>query len=220
MISLKVVANAPMAGQPVEKIRELLPGKRIRIVSIYRTKYVEDRLTSKTVINAGDEVYFFVEQENSKEAIKLFRPKIRRSDRIIIAGGDSLGLQLAQALDNAETETGGSYNVKIISPDEEQCLYLAQNLSSSVLVLKGDMNDETLFINEGIANTDLFIAISGDDENNILGCLLAKKLGAHRAIALINRSQLPCPCGRNRNRHCFVSHQGHAERFVASCSTR
>jgi len=188
LISLKVVANAPMAGQPLEHIRDLLPGKRIRIVSIYRTKYVEERLTSKTVINAGDEVYFFVEQENSKEAIKLFRPKIRRSDRIMIAGGDSLGLQLAQALDNAETETGGSYNVKIISPDEEQCLYLAQNLSSSVLVLKGDMSDETLFINEGIANTDLFIAISGDDENNILGCLLAKKLGAHRAIALINRA--------------------------------
>ena len=50
------------------------------------------------------------------------------------------------------------------------------------------MTDESLFVDEGIANTDLFVAVSNDDEDNIMSCLLAKKLGAHRAITLINRT--------------------------------
>ena len=122
--------------------------------------------------------------------MKTFRVKTRRSDRVMIVGGGSLGLQLAKALDQVETVSGDAYNVKIIESDLSRCQFLSQNLSSSVLVLHGDMTDESLFVDEGIANTDLFVAVSNDDEDNIMSCLLAKKLGAHRAITLINRTTI------------------------------
>ncbi len=106
----------------------------------------------------------------------------------MIAGGGSLSLQLARALDSSETANGDNYNIKILEGDPSRCQYLSEHLSSSVLVLNGDMTDESLFINEGIANIDVFIAVSNDDEDNFMSCLLAKRLGAHCTIALINRS--------------------------------
>ncbi|MBQ8828759.1 MAG: Trk system potassium transporter TrkA [Burkholderiaceae bacterium] len=188
LINVKVVKNSNMDGKPIKYIRELLPEVQTRVVAVYRQKFREESLAGSTVIEAGDEVFILVSPENAKSVIQQFRRKLRKSDRVMIVGGGSLGLQLAKSLDNIETDGGGSYNVKLVDSNQARCLYLSQHLSSSVLVLHGEMTDESLFVNEGIANTDLFIAISNDDEDNVMSCLLAKKLGAHRAIALINRT--------------------------------
>ena len=170
LMSVKIVSSSKMCGRPVSALQDELPRVKVQIVSIYRQKY---RLTTKACAHA---------------VVKTFRVKTRRSDRVMIVGGGSLGLQLAKALDQVETVSGDAYNVKIIESDLSRCQFLSQNLSSSVLVLHGDMTDESLFVDEGIANTDLFVAVSNDDEDNIMSCLLAKKLGAHRAITLINRT--------------------------------
>lgn len=188
LMSVKVVRGARMCGQPIKYIHELQAQAKVRIVSIYRQKFRLDEITGSTLIEAGDEIFFVTTKSCARSVVKEFRLRVRRSDRIMIVGGGSLGLQLAKALDSIETSSGDAYNVKIIEPDAAKCQYLSQNLSSSVLVLRGSMTDESLFINEGIANTDLFISVSNDDEDNIMSCLLAKKLGAHRAIALINRT--------------------------------
>lgn len=188
LMSVKVVSGAKMCGQTVDTIHSLLPRVKVQIVSIYRQKYRLDDIRGNTVIEAGDEIFFLTTKDSAMDVVRVLRQRVRRSDRVMIVGGDSLGLQLAKALDDVETASGDVYNVKIIEPDLERCQFLSQNLSSSVLVLHGDMTDEGLFVNEGIANTDLFIAVSSDDEDNIMSCLLAKKLGAHRAITLINRA--------------------------------
>jgi trk system potassium uptake protein TrkA len=189
LIDIRAVKGSEMDGKPVKHLSEVLPDIPVRVLSIYHPKFRESDITGQSVVDGGDEVVFLVRRNDAKTVIRAFRQKVRKSDRVMIVGGGSLGLQLAQALDRAETETGGNYNVKLIDPDESHCLFLSQHLTSSILVLQGEMTDENLFINEGIANTDLFIAISGDDEDNVMSCLLAKKLGAHRAIALINRSK-------------------------------
>jgi len=76
---------------------------------------------------------------------------------------------------------------KIIEGSRSRCTALAQQLSGQALVLHGDSTDEELLAQENISGMDLFLALTNDDENNIMSALLAKKMGARRVIALINR---------------------------------
>ncbi len=186
LIAVKAAGGARMTGQMVSKIYDFLPETKVKIVSIYRQKE-RQKVKENTVIQSGDEIFLLTTKSSAMRVVREFRSRIRRSDRVMIVGGGNLGLQLAKALDNSETLDGHSYNIKILEADANRCLFLSQQLSSSVLVLNVGSTDETVFTNEGIANTDLFIAITGDDDTNFMSCLLAKKLGAHRAISLINR---------------------------------
>jgi trk system potassium uptake protein TrkA len=97
----------------------------------------------------------------------------------MIAGGGNIGRRLAKALEQ-------HYQVKLIEVDKHCAQRLADELDHT-LVLCGDATDEELLVSEGIADMDLFCAITNDDEDNIMSSLLAKRLGARRVIALINR---------------------------------
>ena len=100
--------------------------------------------------------------------------------RVMIAGGGNVGVRLAQRL--AE-----GYQVKLIERDQRRCEYLAARLPSNVLVLQGDGTDEELQSDENVDTMDLYLALTSDDEDNILSAMLAKRLGARRVLALINR---------------------------------
>ncbi len=98
----------------------------------------------------------------------------------MIAGGGKVGLRLAR-------EIHDDYQVKIIEASAARCDYLATQLPPQVLVLHGDSTDEGLMADENVADMDLFLALTSDDEDNIMASLLAKRLGARRVFALINR---------------------------------
>ena len=98
----------------------------------------------------------------------------------MIAGGGRVGLRLARSLiDQCE--------VKIIERDAARCEYLASQLPSSTLVLHGDGADEDLLRGENVGMMDMFLALTSDDEDNIMSAMLAKRLGAGRVLSLINR---------------------------------
>ena len=97
----------------------------------------------------------------------------------MIAGGGNIGLRLARALE-------ADYSVKVIEYDKRRCEILSTRLDRA-LVLQGDVTDEALLGAENVAEMDLFVAVTNDDENNIMSALLAKRLGARRVVALINR---------------------------------
>jgi len=99
--------------------------------------------------------------------------------RIMIAGGGKIGMRLAQALEK-------HYSVRVVEHNKRRCEQLAARLESGLL-LQGDATDEELLEEESIADMDLFVAVTNDDENNIMSSLLAKKMGARRVVALINR---------------------------------
>jgi len=95
---------------------------------------------------------------------------------------------VARSLDTGEgLDTPYRFVVKIIESNKRRAEALAQQLSADVLVLNGDATDEDLLQQEGVHEVDLFIALTNDDENNIMSSLLAKRMGARRVIALINR---------------------------------
>jgi trk system potassium uptake protein TrkA len=98
----------------------------------------------------------------------------------MIVGGGNIGRRLARALER-------NYQVKLIEHNKKACEALAGELTNT-LILNGDGTDEKLMQQEHVSETDVFCALTNDDENNIMSALLAKQGGARKVIALINRS--------------------------------
>ncbi|QNN57148.1 Trk system potassium transporter TrkA [Diaphorobacter ruginosibacter] len=190
LVSVRARGGAPMVGHRIGALRLMAPDVAMRIVGIYRRFAEEpDRFIScdgSTMVEPGDEVFVLSGREQISEVLSSFhRPSgqnARPVRRIMMAGGGRVALRLARQLTRQ-----GSHHIKIIEMSPERCVALASELPSDVLVLQGDATDEELLGNESIEDVDLFLAITGDDEDNIMASLLAKRMGASRVLALINR---------------------------------
>jgi trk system potassium uptake protein TrkA len=150
-----------------------------RVVALFR----QDRAIlpqGDTVIQDGDEVFFLAATENLRAVLKEIRHADESVRRVMIAGGGNIGGRLAAALEE-------EYEVKIIEHNKKNAEALAARLKST-LVLTGDATDEELLLQENIEEMDVFCALTSDEEDNIMSSLLAKRLGAGKVIALINRS--------------------------------
>ena len=178
LVAVRAYQGGPMVGRPVKEIRGHIPNIDTRIVAIFRRDgaVMPD---GDTVIEDGDEVFCLAASDNIRQVMKELRRMDQPVKRVMIAGGGNIGIRLARALENA-------YSVRIIEHNNRRCEGLAAKLNRT-LVLNGDATDEELLEQENIAQMDLFVAVTNDDENNIMSCLLAKKMGARRVVALINR---------------------------------
>ncbi|HEU0202841.1 MAG TPA: Trk system potassium transporter TrkA, partial [Burkholderiaceae bacterium] len=187
LIAVRAFAGGPLVSHPIADLRKHIPEVDSRIVAIFRN----DRSVhceAATMIQPGDEVFVLAASEHIRKVLGELRRMDKPVRRVMLAGGGNIGLRLARALDTGEgIDWADKFNVKIIEFNKRRCEYLASQLSSAVLVLHGDATDEDLLNDEGVADTDLFAALTDDDENNIMCTLLAKRYGARRTIALINR---------------------------------
>jgi trk system potassium uptake protein TrkA len=156
-----------------------VPGIDMRVVGLFRGEQPV-RADGTTRIEAGDEAFVLTRTQAVPDVLGALRERDRPVRRVMIAGGGKVGLRLARAL-------RGRYEIKLIELDRARCEYLAAELGSDVLVLHGDSTDEDLMADENVGDMDVFIALTSDDEDNILAGLLAKRLGVRRAIVLINR---------------------------------
>jgi trk system potassium uptake protein TrkA len=178
LVAVRAYQGGPMVGRPVKEIRGHIPNIDTRIVAIFRRDgaVMPD---GDTVIEDGDEVFCLAASDSIRQVMKELRRMDQPVKRVMIAGGGNIGMRLARALESA-------YSVRVIEHNKRRCEGLAAKLNRT-LVLNGDATDEELLEQENIAQMDLFVAVTNDDENNIMSCLLAKKLGARRVVALINR---------------------------------
>lgn len=182
LIAVRAYAGGPLVSCAIEDLKKHIPNVDARVVAIYRdARAVEPG--GKTMIEPGDEVFCLAATGNIRKVLAELRRMDRPVRRIMIAGGGNIGLRLARQL---ESGGRGRFTVKIIEPVKRRCEYLASQLSST-LVLSGDATDEDLLDDEHVSDMDLFISVTNDDENNIMAALLAKRMGARRVIALINR---------------------------------
>jgi len=180
LIAVRAVAGGVLVQHSLAEIPQLVPGLEMRIVAIYRQDNVLANLEGDTRIEAGDEVFVLAATEHIRTVLDALRQRDRAVKRVMIAGGGKVGLRLARQLQ-------GNYQIKIIESLHERCEYLATQLPDAVLVLRGDITDEDLLADENVDQMDLFLALTSDDEDNIMACLLAKRLGARRVLAVINR---------------------------------
>ncbi|XBG30270.1 Trk system potassium transporter TrkA [Pseudomonas sp. 13.2] len=177
LVAVKAYYGGPLVGQQLRQIRAHMPNVDTRVAAIFR----RDRpITPRgdTVIEADDEVFFIA----AKKDIRAVMGELRRIDetnkRIVIAGGGQIGERLAEAIESR-------YQVKIIEMSPARCRHLSDTLESTV-VLQGSASDKDLMLEENIADADIFLALTNDDEANIMSSLLAKRLGAGKVMTIIN----------------------------------
>ncbi|WP_071871642.1 Trk system potassium transporter TrkA [Atopomonas hussainii] len=177
MVGVKAYYGGPLVGHAISHLRQHMPNVDTRVAAIYR----RDRPIipqGDTVIEADDEVFFIAARNNIRAVISEMRRLDESHKRIVIAGGGNIGERLAEAIESR-------YQVKIIEKNPARCRYLSETLESTI-VLQGSASDRDLLQEENIADTDLFLALTNDDEANIMSCMLAKRMGAKKVMSLIN----------------------------------
>jgi len=179
LVAVRAYHGGPLVGHELQDIKRHMPNLECRIPAIYR----RDRgIVPKgiTVIEPGDEVFFLARKQDIPSVMRELRRMERPVKKVMIAGGGNIGRRLAARIER-------NYDVKVIDHNKGVSSLLAEQLHHT-LVLQGDATDEELLEQENIAAMDVFCALTNDDEDNIMSALLAKRMGAHRVIALINRA--------------------------------
>lgn len=179
LVAIKAYYGGPLVGHELRTLRQHLPKADTRVAAIYRRGHAI-MPEGHTVIEADDELFMIAA---SKDMLRVMS-EIRRLDkpykRILIVGGGNIGKRVAQTLEN-------DYQVKLIDHNPARARSLAYALNNTI-VLNGDAADEELLLEENIEKTDVFCALTNDDEANILSSMLAKRLGARKVMTLINRA--------------------------------
>lgn len=172
------VASGPMISQPLKNLPTYLGDIDTEIAAIFR-RGTSITPTGSTIIEPNDEIFFLAERQNIRSVMSALIPLKPANQRIIIVGGGNIGTRLATALEK-------EFEVKVIEHNPIRIESLATHLTTGI-VLEGDAADKELLLSENIENTDVFCAVTNKDETNIMSALLAKRLGAHKAMALITR---------------------------------
>lgn len=178
LVAVKAYYGGPLVGRELRTLPNYMPDVDTRVVAIYR-KGQAVIPEGHTTIKADDEVFFVAASENVKAVMGSLRKLDEPVKRIIIAGGGNIGIRLATRLEN-------DYQIKLIERTEETSRILSEKLAKTI-VLRGDAADEDLLREENIDKTDVFCAVTSDDQVNILSAMLAKRMGATKVMALINR---------------------------------
>jgi len=180
LIGVHCSDDCPILDTPLRQLTDLFPDLHIVVVGIWRdgTGKVAD---GSDELLTGDDVYFVAETAHLSRAMAAFGHEEREARRVIIIGGGNIGLNLAQRLeaDNPRVLT------KIIELDKKRAEVVAQMLDRTV-VIHGDALDSEILDQANVAECETVVAVSNDDETNILSSLLAKRYGSKRAVTLVN----------------------------------
>jgi trk system potassium uptake protein TrkA len=178
LVGVKALQGGALVGQQLKQLPTHIEGRDARVAAIYREGQ-SIKPEGDTVIQHGDEVFFIA----AREDIRLVMNEMQRAEdpvrRVVIAGGGNIGFRLAQTLEV-------NHQVKLIERDPRRARRVSEQLSNTI-VLSGDAADEELLLEENIDSADVFVAVTNAEEANILSAMLAKRLGCHKVMALINR---------------------------------
>ncbi|GAB4392020.1 MAG: Trk system potassium transporter TrkA [Gammaproteobacteria bacterium] len=179
LVAVTSFVDGPLPGRKISELRDCLPQIDLRVAAIFRGKR-SIPINGDTEIKIGDEVFFITAANKTRELLRLLGRLDNPYRRIMIGGGGHIGLRLAQALEE-------QYNVKVIDHNQSCAQKLASKLNGAT-VLCGDICEPELLLDENIESSDVFCAVTNDDEANIMSCIQAKRLGVRKVMALINRT--------------------------------
>ena len=177
LVAITASHGGPLVGKPVSDLRSHMPNIDTRVAAIFRNdKAIVP--SGKTHIHVDDEVFFIAAKPDISKVMSELRRLEKPYKRIMIAGGGNIGARLARNLRKR-------FRVKVIERGLERCEQLADNLDD-VIILHGSASDRDLLVEENIESTDVFCALTNDDEANIMASMLAKRLGVRTVMTLIN----------------------------------
>ncbi len=179
MVGLPIREGNPLIGNSLGEIRRKYPEANTLIVAIQRGGKIFIP-KGDDALQAQDIVFSVSPRDKVNETIEILGNKRRTIKKVMILGGGLIGLQLALGLESRDIQ------VKVIEQDEARCLEIAEKCHK-VVALKPDGVLQDVMIEENVGEMDTFIAVTEDEESNVMLSLLAKKLGTKRVITLINK---------------------------------
>ena len=183
VLEIAVEKNCPIINLSLKNLTEKFPDFKANIVGTVRnSKFIFLKKIDKLL--EGDKAYVVVSADQITQILKAFGHEEKTAKKILIVGGGNIGLNLAKFL---ETSFEGA-RVKIIEKNKDRAELIATELSSSIVIC-GDAHDEEILKEANIEEIETILALTNDDEDNIMVCVLAEKYSpAKRTIAIVNKS--------------------------------
>ncbi len=182
IVGMRCTLDCPLINMNLSKIRSKLSEFSVSILGVMR----EDNFiiaNDHIDLLIDDELYFAVDSNHVRQVMSILGHEEGKAHRIVIVGGGNIGLHLAQSLENDEKEM----KIKLIEVDKNRAEFVADRLSHST-VINGDALSQEILNEVNVANTETLIAVSNDDEVNILSSLLSKRLGCQRVVSLVTNA--------------------------------
>ncbi len=173
--------DCPLVNTPLEQLSSLFPDMPVRVVTIVRRGNAfipkgDDQMLIE------DEVFFVAEKTEIKRILSGFGHEEKKARNVIIVGGGNIGLSLVHQLKSSNSNV----SLKIIENNTARATKLSEDLED-ILILNASGLERQVLEEANIADTETLIAVTDNDETNILACLLARQYGCDRVIPLVNK---------------------------------
>lgn len=178
LVAVKAYRGGALVGHALRDLHKHIPDVETHVVAIYRNGQAIIP-EGREIIEPNDEVFFLASTVHILQVISELQRLEKPIHRIILSGGGNIGTRLAKSLEK-------NYRVKVIERDSARCHAISAELKNCI-ILEGDAADSELLHEAQIESADVYCALTNDDQLNILSAMLAKRMGAHKVMALINR---------------------------------
>ncbi len=179
LVAVRVPAGSALKGKSLMELGRMAGGIPYIIGAIFRNESLIVP-TGKDTLHAGDLLYVVSDKDHVGKVLAFFGCRGKSPENLLIIGGGDIGLRLARRLENR------ALHVRLLEKDRARCDALSEALHKTI-VLHGDGTDQTILMEENIAQMDLVLSVTGDEETNILCSLLSQRLGARRLITRISK---------------------------------
>ncbi len=185
VLGIQCEEDCPVIDTPLEQLTGLFPDLEAVVVGVMRGSKLFVPHSDDAML-AGDLVYVVAASDQVRRTLGIFGHEEQEATRVVIAGGGNIGLYVAQTLEARNARV----KVKIIEASRERAIAVADLLKRSV-VLNGSALDRDILREADIESADTLVALTNEDEANILACVMGKRLGARRTMALLNSRNYP-----------------------------
>lgn len=182
LCGVMIEQDCPLINTPLEQLSSLFPNARVRVVTILRGGTVIIPKKDDQML-VGDEVYFVIDKDQVEQTLDTFGREDDQARRVVIVGGGNIGMSLIREIQ----ETQPNVSLKVIEKNQARAKYLSEELEN-VIILNGSGLDREILQEVHIERAEAMVAITDDDETNILGSMLAQNHGCKRTITLVNKS--------------------------------
>ncbi|MFC2132000.1 TrkA C-terminal domain-containing protein, partial [Bacteroidota bacterium] len=178
LVGIRLDKKSSILRTPLKDLGEKFGNPPLRILAIKRKQFTIIP-KGEDILVPGDQIYIICDRDYLPDALTFFGKTDVKIENIMIIGGGLVGEFVAKQLED-------EISIKIIENNEKKSEQLAESLKEA-LVIKGDGSDLDLLTFEGLADMDELVAVSGDDETNIITSLVARHLDVPRTITLVRK---------------------------------
>jgi len=185
VVGIMCEEDCPVVDTPLRQLTELFPDLGSVVVGIHRNNNLFVPKSTDSILE-GDLAYVVARRDQVRRTLGIFGHEEPEASRVVIAGGGNIGLYVARALEKRQQNT----KIKLLEASRERAVSIADELRRTV-ILHGSALDQKILEEADVGDADTLVALTNEDEVNILTAVMAKKLGCRRNLSLLNNPSYP-----------------------------